>query len=659
MLKRSDILHRQFLRRRRRLLTRLSMSCLVAIASGTLLLDAFKLAGHQWAQHLQLAQNPISHNLNLPTLKTSARQLLSSNGRPQLSPLPVAEEVWECEVVVVGGSLGGVAAASHAMQTGAQTCLIELTPWLGGQISSQGVSAIDESRAMRLLQNFSPNWKAFKTFILNEEIELPPWTNIPSPQPVKSVSECWVGSLCFPPQAGAKAAQEWLVNAASYSTGSRWSTSTAFKGAAFDPSGRTITAVYAVKRIPKSDQYIPQGRLSRELYSWYGWSSDDTFTKVPIRMQAPPGKRMIVIDATDTGELVGWANIPYYIGSDPKEVTQEPHAPQYGNTACTQAFTFPFVMAVLDDQGASLKRLNQIQPGYSRAEHRREYHLERFPMFHSGSMFNYRRIASVRLDRTITSPGDMTLINWNRGNDWTWIDTPLILDSMAIESAGQHENWMGGLSIEALKNAENHALLFAEWLIETQARPGLPLTLLYGPGGPMGTESGLSMVPYIREGRRIAGNAAYGQASFMILEPDLRVDMTGNRDFSPTAVALAHYDIDIHGCRYRNWDETNEASAASVKEHLARPLILPLEALIPKGVDNLLIGGKTIAVSHIVNAVTRVHYGEWSIGAAAGTTAGWLVKKAPADMRPVDIISAGQMGTLQQYLMAEGLRFTW
>ncbi len=55
-----------------------------------------------------------------------------SNGRPVLSPLPQAQEVWQCEVVVVGGSLGGVGAAVHAMQSGARTCVIEVSPWIGG-----------------------------------------------------------------------------------------------------------------------------------------------------------------------------------------------------------------------------------------------------------------------------------------------------------------------------------------------------------------------------------------------------------------------------------------------------------------------------------------------------------------------------------------------
>ena len=50
----------------------------------------------------------------------------------------------ECDVLVVGGGLGGVAAAWAAARRGRSVCLLEETDWLGGQITSQGVSALDE-----------------------------------------------------------------------------------------------------------------------------------------------------------------------------------------------------------------------------------------------------------------------------------------------------------------------------------------------------------------------------------------------------------------------------------------------------------------------------------------------------------------------------------
>ncbi|MFE4106056.1 FAD-dependent oxidoreductase [Almyronema epifaneia] len=656
---------RAHLRRQRRLSQmkrwgRFSISGVLLLAIATSLLEAFSAARSQPESSL-LLQPQFQKTLRDQEVGSKVSELIGANGRPQLSPLPIAQEVWECEVVVVGGSLGGVAAASHAMNSGARTCLIELTPWLGGQISSQGVSAIDESRSMRARRNFSASWNAFKDLILQQVVDLPTWTRL-APARVSELNSCWVGELCFPPKAGAAAAQSWLQTKASKAPGSRWGTSIAFKGAAFDITGRNITAVYAVKRIPKALDYVPHGRLSRELVSWYSWSPDETFEKVPIRLQAPPGKELIVIDATDTGELVGWAKIPHATGSDARSLTKEINAPEQGNPYCTQGYTFPFALAIFNDGGGSLKLLERVQPGYSREEHQRWFAMEGFPMFDRGSLFNYRRIVSTSYSDPMkgpSSPGDISLINWNRGNDWVWMDPPLILTDEKIDASGQRQNWLGGLDLDSLREGENHALLFSEWLIKQQSARNLPLAHLAGPDSPLGTYSGLSMYPYIREGRRILGRTAYQQPMFMMLESDIREDLSVGRNFEPTAIALTHYDVDIHGCRYRNQEETGEAAGASVKEFVVRPVQLPLESLIPQGVDNLLIGGKAIAVSHIVNAVTRVHYGEWSAGAAAGATAGWLVSTGESDLKAADIVAQNRIAELQAHLQSQGLRFDW
>lgn len=650
-------------RRAQRRMTRLSGAVMVAVLGSSLLLAAFRTVSGSLRGPMVMAQRPVGQVVNRAEVAQGIRQIQTANGRPVLNPLPIAEEVWTCEVVVIGGTLGGIAAASHAMKTGATTCMIELTPWLGGQISSQGVSAIDESRAMRWRRNFSPSWEAFKALIRRQPVHLPEWTGLGSPQSVASVNSCWVGELCFSPKAGATAAEMWMRQAVESAPESRWATSTAFKGAAFDATGRTVTAVYGVRRIPLDPNYVPTGRLSREISEWYSWSDSDIYNKIPVRLQPPPGGRMVVIDATDTGELVGWANLPYRVGSDAQSFTGEVNAAPRENPDCTQAYTYPFVLATLDDGNASLKELQKIEPAFTREEHWKVFDLEGFPFFNSSSVFNYRRIVSHGTDSgnvNVTRPGEMTLMNWNKGNDWHFMDPPLVMTEEDLRLTGQKQDWMGGLSAESLNYGEIHALMFAEWLIDREATNKLPLTLLTGKDGPLGTQSGLSMVPYIREGRRILGRPAYGQDSFMAVEADLREDMTGGRDFSPTAVALAHYDIDIHGCRYRDGRPTYEAAAASIKEFVVRPLQLPLEAIVPQGVDNVLIGGKSVAVSHIVNGVTRVHYGEWSIGGAAGATAGWLLREGkPADLTPAQIVVTGQMPALQAFLVSQGLRFTW
>lgn len=591
-----------------------------------------------------------------PTTKTNPS--LTPTGFPQLSPLPTPGETWECSVIVVGGSLGGVAAASVAMQTGAKTCLIEVSPWVGGQISSQGVSAVDESLAMRAKQNYSTSWRNFKQLIAQQAVNLPAWANS-SPRQVKDINSCWVGKLCFPPKAGAAAAEKLLEVSSKKAPGSLWGSGIAFKGASFDSTGKQITAIYAVRRIPRDRNYTPKGRLSQELTSWYSWYGDSAFEKVPLRLQAPPNKKLIVIDATDTGEVVGWAGIPYRLGSESRTTTGEPHAAPKDNPECTQAFTFPFVLAIHNDGGKSRQQLANIKPGISVAEHRREYSLEGFPMFAGRSFFNYRRLVSLtRNNPFVATPaaGDMTLVNWNRGNDWSWMNPPLILTEKLLARSGQRQNWMGGISLNSLKEAENHALLFSQWLMETQAKKNFPLAHLSGADSPMGTVSGLSMMPYIREGRRILGRKAYGQNQFIMREQDLRTDLRGGRNFKTTAVALTHYDVDLHGCRYRNWHPSNEATSAPAREFVIRPTFIPLESLIPQQIDNLLMGGKSIAVTHIVNSVTRIHYSEWSVGAAAGATAGWLHQK---NVTPPEIVPKKLMPQLQQNLKKQGLRLSW
>lgn len=582
--------------------------------------------------------------------------------RPRLSPLPAAKETWKCEVVVIGGSLGGIAAASHAMHSGATTCLIELTPWLGGQISSQGVSALDESQVLRYEETLSQSWTEFKQSIAQQPVQLPPWANVPPGRKAADINSCWVGMLCFPPQAGMVASQQLLKAALPKSPASRWSTSTAFKGAEFDATGQEITAIYAVRRVPRNPNYKPKGRFSGEISSWYSWDSDSEFEKVPIRLQPPVGQRLMVIDATDTAELVGWAGIPYRLGSDSLATTGEWNASRKDNSDCTQAFTYPFILAIRDDQGASIKALERLESEYPKEEHRSDFDLQGFPMFYGHSFFNYRRIVSTVPDdphKADPRPGDMTMVNWNRGNDWTFMDPPLILTAQQIEQSGQRQNWMGGLSSVALRHAENHALLFAHWLIEKYGNEK-PLSYLSGENSLLGTESGLSMVPYIREGRRLVGRRAYDQRDFAVREADLRLDMPGGRDFSPTAIARIHYSIDIHGCRYRSPAELEgEAASAGTLENNVRPTLIPLEALIPQGVNNLLMGGKGIAVTHIANGMTRIHQSEWHIGAAAGAIAGWIAVRPQLHLTPADIPKKRLMAQMRQHLTKQGLGLDW
>ena len=49
------------------------------------------------------------------------------------------------DVVIAGGSTSAFAAAIAAAKSGAKTALLEPTDWVGGQLTSSGVPAVDEA----------------------------------------------------------------------------------------------------------------------------------------------------------------------------------------------------------------------------------------------------------------------------------------------------------------------------------------------------------------------------------------------------------------------------------------------------------------------------------------------------------------------------------
>ncbi|CDN11851.1 Putative secreted protein [Richelia intracellularis] len=55
----------------------------------------------------------------------------------------MVEEIYIADVLVVGGGVGGTAVAIQAARKGARTILVSEYPWLGGMLTSAGVTAPD------------------------------------------------------------------------------------------------------------------------------------------------------------------------------------------------------------------------------------------------------------------------------------------------------------------------------------------------------------------------------------------------------------------------------------------------------------------------------------------------------------------------------------
>src|SRR5436309_9838023 len=66
-----------------------------------------------------------------------------------------------------------------------------------------------------------------------------------------------------------------------------------------------------------------------------------------------------------------------------------------------------------------------------------------------------------------------------------------------------------------------------------------------------------------------------------------------------------------------------------------RPFQVPLGALIPVRIRNLLAGAKNLGTTHITNGCYRLHPVEWNTGEAAGTLAAvaLAVERDPAEIR--------------------------
>ncbi|MBD4068681.1 FAD-dependent oxidoreductase, partial [Xanthomonas citri pv. citri] len=61
------------------------------------------------------------------------------------------------QVLVIGGGVGGTAAGIQSARSGVQTMIVEETPWLGGMLSSAGVSATDGNHEL-----YSGIWQEFR-----------------------------------------------------------------------------------------------------------------------------------------------------------------------------------------------------------------------------------------------------------------------------------------------------------------------------------------------------------------------------------------------------------------------------------------------------------------------------------------------------------------
>jgi hypothetical protein len=177
----------------------------------------------------------------------------------------------EYDVIIVGGGAGGTSAAIQSARNGAKTLLIEKTNWLGGMLTSAGVSAIDGN--YNLPSGF---WGEFKDSLVSHYGDL------------ESLKTGWVSNVLFEPKVGNEILKSIAKNEKNLKI-------------LFSSS---VTSIFQ----PKDDYY-----------NFIVNSSKGHFSS------------KVLIDATELGDILPMINEDYDIGMDNIEMYDEDIAPKLKN----------------------------------------------------------------------------------------------------------------------------------------------------------------------------------------------------------------------------------------------------------------------------------------------------------------------------------------
>lgn len=473
----------------------------------------------------------------------------------------------DTDVAIAGGGLGGVAAALALCDAGYSVALTEETRWLGGQISAQGVSALDENywiegsgatrRYQELRSRIRQHYRA--------QLAVPDTTSALDP------GGCWVSGLAFEPRVGEAAIEATLQPAIA--------------------SGK-LTVLRRCKAYR-----VNQARDRIESLDVVDLDSDAT-----QRLRAK-----LFLDATELGELLALGDIEHRVGAESQAETAEPHAPAAADPACVQAFTYSLILERRPGEGHALRGLpdcghedppwaapaDWIQAAAGAAEPTIWPPLFTPLSKQPGSLWTYRRLVDASQFRREALPHDLSLIN-----------LPAIDYRGGSLLAGTPED-----QLHHLQAARQLSYCFLQWLQRDAPRAdggrGYPELRLATDA--FGTDDGLPMFPYIRESRRIVALTTIREQD--VAAASLPGELRGR--FFNDSVGIGHYGLDLHAgpC-----DEPQLAPAT-------RPFQIPMGALVPVRVRNLLPACKNIGTTHITASCYRLHPIEWAIGEAAGAIA--------------------------------------
>ncbi|MBZ0254443.1 FAD-dependent oxidoreductase, partial [bacterium] len=362
------------------------------------------------------------------------------------------------------------------------------------------------------------------------------------------------------------------------------------------------------------------------------------------------------IDATEMGDLLPLTMTEYVTGFEAQSDTGEELAPSEAQPANMQAVTWCFVMDYLNGEDHTIEKPEQYDywkdyvppltppwPGklfsfkYS-APHKpdnvRELGFD--PSGNTMGWFNYRRIIDDANYAPGAYQGDAAVVNWPQ-NDY------LEGNLFDVSEEDKAKHWRG---------AHQLSLSLMYWLQTEAPRPdggaGWPGLRLRG--DLTGTEHGLAMYPYIRESRRI-------RAEFTVVAEHVWADARSKAQGVPLQDATAVEFSDTVGVGSYRIDLHPSTGGDNYVDLSTCPFQVPLGAMIPQRMENLIPACKNIGTTHLTNGTYRLHPVEWNIGESAGALVAYCLSKGepPRGVRNKENL----LKEFQSRLRSQGVELEW
>lgn len=497
---------------------------------------------------------------------------------------------YQTTIAIIGGGLGGFAAALAALKHGESVILTEETDWIGGQLTQQGVPP-DEHPWIET--HGSPkSYREFRQAIRQFYKSFYPLTDEANAEEYLNPGNGAVSRLCHEPKVALNVLESLL--------------------APYISSGRLILLLNHIAiQSEHSNELVQEIRL-----------------KNVVTQKESLIKAKYFVDATELGDLLPLTGTEYRTGAESKMEFNELHAPEKADPFDNQAFTVCFAMDYVEGENHTIPKprdydywknyVPQIKPAwpgrllslsYSNPQTLEPKTLGFNPTgITTGdvlNLWNYRRIIHKNNFSTGFFKGDITLVNWPQ-NDYLLGN----LIDVSKEEFDRHVNSAKQLNLSLLYWLQTEA-------INDKGEKGwLGIRLRKDI---MGTEDGMAKYPYIRESRRI--KAVFTVTEEHVGKENRKLVAGLGEDPNKAAVfedsvGIGYYHIDLHPTQNNNYIDFPSL-----------PFQIPLGSLIPIQMDNLIPANKNIGTTHLSNGCYRLHPVEWGIGEAVGHLLHFALKK--------------------------------